>query len=95
MIALSKGLQLTVTSATITPTHDIHHVTGTPVNGYVNISTINVPSPSFCGVLYLVGDNNLSFDNSGNIDFNGSISSKRVIAFYYDPDTSKWYPEGF
>lgn len=96
MIALSKGSQLTVSNETITPTHDLHHITGTPDGGgYVTINTIDLPNPNFCGVIYLVGDVNLAFHNSGNIDSYVSISSKKVVALYYDPSTSKWYPEAF
>lgn len=88
MVALSKGNDL-ASAATITPTHDIHHVTGT-----ATITTINVPSPSFCGRVTFILDGNLDFSpTGGNISrlVNGVINV--AFSFIYDPGTSKWYPD--
>lgn len=88
MQALSLGSTITV-ATTITPTHDVHHLTG---NG--TISTINPPSPSFVGVVTFILDNgSISFDNNGNIAYPAFGPPGNVaVEFYYDPNTSKWYP---
>jgi len=90
MVALSKGSQLTIVSNTITPTHDVHHVTGDYGD---HISTINVPSPDFCGFLVLIGDDNGNvLWGDGNINISGSVSlGHHATVLVYDPDTDKWY----
>lgn len=88
MVALSIGDDI-VSAATITPTHDVHHLTGV-----ITVQTINVPDPDFCGRITLILDGNLDFSSTGgNIarTVNGVINV--AFSFIYDPGTSKWYPD--
>jgi len=88
MVALSLGPELVVTDYTITPTHDVHHVTGDATH----LSYINVPSPEFCGFVVLIIDSNVVIYGDGNIIFSGgSLTSDRATMFVYDPDEAKWY----
>lgn len=94
MLALGVGDSIEEAS-TITPTHDIHHITAASV--HVAITTIVPPSPEFAGMLCLVADlgNGIAFDTGGNIRSSGSISQHKVGVLVYDPSTSKWYtPQG-
>jgi len=94
MLALGVGNSIEE-AATITPTHDIHHITAAAV--HVAITTINPPSPEFAGMLLLIADlgNGISLDTGGNIKSSGGISTNKVGVLVYDPNTSKWYtPQG-
>ena len=87
MVALSKGSALTISSNTITPTHDMHHVTG---GG--ELHTITAPSPAYPCMLVLLFDSGGSWTTAGNIATSGaSFSSNTPTIFIYDPDTTSWY----
>lgn len=89
MIALSKGSTLTISSNTLTPTHDMHHVSG---GG--ELHTITPPSPTYPCMLTLIFDSSPagSWTTADNIATSGaSFSTGDAVVFVYDPDTSKWY----
>jgi len=79
---------------TITPTHRMHHITGTGT-----IKNISVASlwPDFIGPVILLADadNLWTWDATGNIA--AAITTGNVVAglaypFAYDRQLSKWYP---
>jgi len=94
MLACGVGNPI-ASASTITPTHDIHHITD--ANGHNAITTINPPSPEFAGLLVLIADSGsgIAFDTGGNIKSSGGISQDKAGVLAYDPNTSKWYtPQG-
>ena len=89
MLALGKGDNLTVSSGIITPTHDVHVVNG----GGGDIDTINVPSPSFCGLLVLICvSGSVGWSASGNIARANAINVGASAILVYNPAASKWFP---
>lgn len=82
MQALSLGNAI-ASASSITPTHDVHHVTGN-----TTINTINPPSPSFCGKVVLIIDGTAVFSNAGNIATNVGTVTGHAYVFVYDPNTS-------
>lgn len=99
MLALSVGSNLS-SAATIYPTHDVHHVTGT-----TTIERIEPPSPEFSGVLCLILDNcypGLRFAGqddtpapSGSCNIAGMNHvfdrDKTCVLFVYDANDQLWY----
>jgi hypothetical protein len=85
MVALSLGENLSISSNTITPTHDVHHIV---TSG--EIHTITPPSPDFCGVIYLIADTSVSWTNAGNINGGASFGSYPSICIY-DNNLGKWF----
>lgn len=86
MIALSKGPALTISSNTIAPTHDVHHLAS---GG--ELHTITAPSTPYCCMLILIADSGGSWTNAGNISGGASFTSGSPTIFVYDPDTTTWY----
>ena len=88
MLALGLGNSI-VSASSITPTHDVHHLTGTNT-----INTIVPPSPDFCGMVTFIVEESCSFTSSGgNIARSVSVSvTLTALQFIYNPNTSKWYP---
>jgi len=77
-----------VAGSTITPTHRVHHITGTGT-----ISVINAPWADFVGPIILVADEAFSWDDSGNITVGLSPAVVgEAYPFYFDRQKSKWYP---
>lgn len=87
MVSLSIGNNI-ASASTITPTHDVHHITGS-----TNIDIINVPSPDFCGRVTFIMDGNLDFQTSGNIGRAVNAVIHVCVSFVYDPGLGKWFPD--
>lgn len=92
MLALGQGNTLSAAS-TITPTHDVHHVSGN-----TTIDTIATPSPDFCGLLILIPDDfPLSVSDNGNIFLENGGTVGLITGclnfFLWDQSISKWVPD--
>ncbi len=85
-----KSLNATVgiavaSGATITPSGDIFHVTGTSA-----INTINLPYSGFKGSITIIPDGIFTTGTSGNIALaSTSVVGKTLIMTW---DGSKWFP---
>jgi len=88
MVSLSLGSPLTVIDNTITPTHDVHRVSG---EYPAVIKTINIPNPSFCGMLILIVDGWLAFEAGGNV-IPSSAHDQQPTILIYDTVIEKWCP---
>lgn len=77
-----------VAAGIITPTHRVHHITGTGI-----ISVINPPWADFVGPIILIADGEFGWDESGNIaaSFTPAVIGE-AYPFYYDRQIGKWYP---
>jgi len=64
LVSLSLGSPLTVIDNTITPTHDVHRVSG---EYQLLLKLLIFPNPSFCGMLILIVDGWLAFEAGGNV----------------------------
>lgn len=90
---LAQGAQSVVSTlasaATIVPTTPVIHITGA-----VAIVNITPPATNFRGFIYLISDGIFTWTAAGNIAIAGtSTAVGKIFAFYYDPATSKWYPD--
>lgn len=83
--SLGSALSATGTDVTITPTHSIHHVTGSGT-----IKTIVAPA-GFVGELTLIPDEPWKTTTSGNIANAVTATIHRPVRCTYDPVTAKWY----
>lgn len=85
LLAQGEGGVLSISSNTITPTNNIHHV------GAGLIKTITVPSGFFSGVLCLIPDAAFTYDATDNIIGTGTATIGRVMVATYSSSSSKWY----
>lgn len=84
ILATSVGANV-ASAASITPTGQIFHVTGT-----TQINTINVPFTGFTGQITLIPDGAFTTGITGNIALaSTAVVSKALIMTY---DGTKWYP---
>lgn len=83
-----QGVGATIaSSATITVSAAIHHVTGSDT-----ITTINAPA-GFSGPVHLLADGTFSLGTGGNINLaRGPYSVGQVAIVVYDPATGMWSP---
>jgi hypothetical protein len=77
------------TTATITPTSNVFHTTGT-----ATVSTITVPYTNsfFSGAITIIPDNPFPLDTAGNIAVSTTTVTGKSMNLQYDNNTSKWYP---
>lgn len=75
-------------ATTISPTHPLHHVTGTAA-----ITTIT-PPPGFSGPIWLIADGTWTLATGGNIAAAVTAVDRLAVQLVYDPQTSLWYPVG-
>jgi hypothetical protein len=74
-------------AATITITHMVHYITGTAA-----IVTINLPWPTFGGIVWLVAAGAFTWTAAGNIMGTGTAVADKAHGFLWVPSKQKWYP---
>jgi hypothetical protein len=75
-------------AATITPSGQVFHVTGTTAT-----VTINLPPNLVAGQFTVIADAIWTWTAAGNIAEAGTVTAAGgTVTFTYDPGTSKWYP---
>lgn len=78
---------------TITPTHRMHHITGTATIKNIAISSL---WPDFIGPVILLADagNLWTWDDTGNIAvaLTGNVVAGLAYPFAYDRQLGFWYP---
>lgn len=84
---LRPGIGSPLASATtITPTNDIHHLTGTGT-----ITTITIP-PSFKGSVTLICDSTAQFNTGGNFGRAFTCVGGETVTWTLDDVSGNWYP---
>lgn len=75
-------------AATITPTANLFHVTGTTAT-----ATINLPTNFVEGEITVIADGIWTWTSAGNIAVAGTVTTAgSMVSFRYDANTAKWYP---
>jgi hypothetical protein len=64
----------------------------TVVSGTAAMVDITVPYPSFQGRITLLPTGAFTWTAAGNIAVLGTAVVARLLDFYYNPITGKWYP---
>ncbi len=84
--ALNATVGIAIASgATITPSGDIFHVTGTST-----INTINLPYPGFKGSITIIPDGAFTTGTSGNIALASTAVVKKALIMTFDG--TSWFP---
>jgi len=62
------------------------------VTGALALTGINLPFVGFAGSIYIMPTGAFTWTAAGNIAVAGTAVVSRLLEFFYNPVTSKWYP---